>query len=849
MLVKNLFYYSYTFLKKHCSLVFSYTFSQVKKIEFHTLTIKKNCCNCLYINSLGVFFIMMFIFITGTIYYTQVTWFKMDIIEICCCVNIYLYIMHIVLLFIFIPLYAFVLKKILLIKGISNILPNEFMSIISNKIKIKDRFIYMFSLKFLKIFLLTSFFVLLPQISYYIYFNSFFYPSKSIELFINILYICICYNFSNCCVNRVRFFSYNNMCSIAYSFILLLLAKITVIYLIMPLLLPYIIFNNEHIGINKHIDYFEKNTLKILKRFPIMHKLVFIKINNNVFFNTCIAKLRYNNISTPLNNSSAKYIPKIKFSALTTYNSKPRSVIISAIQSSKQTSSCLMFTYNDRSSFISIDRLSVFNIPSLNTQTLRVDTLGFLPKSGYFNKSNINLVIKPKALEISAFSSNNVLLKNTTCSKPFSKNSIIEKKVSEFIVENKQEIPLSSDIPDLLANLKKYSLNRKIDNFINNNISPDLLNPFVFMVNLPDQYPEDNGFNKGNNKGKRKATDEEIRAWEDQDTVNNEQLVQMEIDTDTSKLDIFQDEAIRNLMTPEELAMQSSFINFYNTVEIIDIDYELLKIDLSIYQEDLTDISSCIDYFGSNIASVDLDYLNVKPVALYRLITEYPSFFDEDSANRHNVIEGLSDLNDYLTYERKAAISGFMKEKATNIDQNTVIKEKASAKSHNTISISDSVVTNKDKDTLKPAWKPVSRKSKAGYVWERLHYSSDQQYQDAVKQRYDEICMGYYKDNRGDAISVYGLMNRARKQVIDSRVKELGSGHNSISDIKHRNVITTKITWEKDRSYYKDKAKINNDKRLSAEEKQIQLQARIKLHKDILNEYRTKNKQEVQPLP
>ena len=831
-------FYLYTYLKRYYSLVFSYTFSQVKKLRYHTL--KRNCCNCLYINFLGVFLIGVSIFTMGIMCCTQATWFKIHVLDIYSNINICLYFIQLVLLVVFVYLYGFIIKNILLIKSISKVLPKEFISTLSNKIKIKDRFIYIFSLKFLKIFLLTNFFVLLLNLSYYIYFDSFLSPDISIELFIYILYISVCYNFSYCCINRVKFFSKYNICSVAYSFILLLLAKITVINLIMPLLLPYILLDNKYTGINKHIDFLEKNTLKFLKRFPIIHKLVSIKINNNVFLNSSIAKLRCSSIYTPLNNSNAKYIPKINFSALTMYNSKPNSVIISAIQSANKISSCLMFTYNDRSSFIAIDRLSVVNIPSANTQILRVDILGFLPKSGYFNKSNIDLAIEPKTLEISAFSSNNVLLKNKTCSKPFSESAIVKKGVYEFTVENKQEIPLSSDISDLLANLKKYSLNKKIDNFINN-ISPDLLNPFVFMVNLPGQNPENNEFNNGGNKGKQKATDEEIRSWDEQDRVNSQELVQMDIDTDTSILDIFEDEAFVSLMTPDELALQSSFIDFYNTLDVVDVDYELLKTDLSIYEGDLVDISSSIDYFASKGAPVNLDSLYIIPPAMYRLKTEYPSFFDEDSGNKYNVVGGLTDLNDYITHERKAAISEFMKEKSKNISQNTVNEEKASAESDNTISTCEPVVT--DENTSESVGDVTSFESlKPSSLWERLHYSSNDEYEDAVRHRFDEICAEYYKDNRGDDINVRLVVTRARAHVVRNRIKELGDEYNSISDILKHNTNSRRATRAKDPSYSTDRSKIIRDKTLSAKDKQIQLQARLKLHKDILKEHRTKNK-------
>ena len=835
MSVKILYHYTCMSIKKYSFIVFSYTLSQMKQKVSQTLKIAKK--NCLIVNLLGVFLLGLCIFTMYIISYT--TWLKMYIVYINSSVNIYtisLYFLHTLLLFIFFALYGFILKKIFLKKSIRKILSKEFISILSNKINLKDRLLYIFSLNFLKIFLLTSFFVLLPNFFYYINYNNFILPDKSMEILIYMLYISVCYNTSNCYVNGLKIFSKSNVCSFAYSFIILLLAKITVINLLC--LLPYIAYNLEFKGINKDIYFVKKSTLNFLNKLPILHKFLFIKINNNnnnVFINTSIAKIRCNNILPQLNNSNVKYMVKINFSAFTMFNNKHDSVIISAIQSAKKTSSCLMFTYNDRSNFIAVHRLFVVNIPNIGTEILHGDELGFLPKSGYFNKSNLNLIIKSKPLEILSFSSNNVLLKNAICSKPLSDNAIIEKGVYEYTVKNKQEIPLSTDTSDILASINKYSFNKKRDDFINN-ISSYSLNPFVFMMNLPSQNSDDNGFNNGKNKGKRKATQEEIKAWDEENRrLNSQQLVH------TPELDIFQDEDITNLLTSEELALQSSFIKFYNTIEVIDIDYELLKIELSIYREDLIDISSSICYFDYTNMPVDLDNLDVIPPALYRLITEYDSFFDEDSSNRHNVIQALTDLNDYLTHERKAAISKFRKEKAINKGQSTVNKDITPGISDNAISSNESLVV--DKDTSESESELQSEiKGKPNTIWAKLQYSSIEEYEAAVKQRYDEICAEYYLNNRGDDINVRLLSKRARQYIITRRVKELDDKHPNLSDIKERRALQAKNTKNKDQYYQRDKYRILHNKTLSPEEKQIQLQARIKLHKDILSEYKIDHK-------
>ena len=179
---------------------------------------------------------------------------------------------------------------------------------------------------------------------------------------------------------------------IAHNFIiLLLLAKTTVIYS-MPLILPFILINNEYTGVNKHTDYIKKNTLKLLNKLPVVHKLVFTKISSINSLNSSLVKFTHNNISVQLNN--VKRVPCIKTSSFVyNVNSKPNSTIVSAKQSAKTISTCLMFTYNDKSNFIAINRLSVVNIPNIKIQILRVEELGYF-------KQEINLALKLKPSDI-----------------------------------------------------------------------------------------------------------------------------------------------------------------------------------------------------------------------------------------------------------------------------------------------------------------------------------------------------------------------------------------------------------------------------------------------------------------
>ena len=828
--VKNFYHYPITYYKKHhpVTLGFLYPLIQANKREFHTL--KRNCYNDLKFKLLSFYSaVVVFIFTVGIIYYIPVAWLKRDILEFNYGINIYIiyiYFVSLVLSFIFIPLYAFVLTKILLINSIKKRLSEEFVLILSNvhKVKIKDRFYYIFSLKFLKIFLLTSFFVLLPNVLYYIYFDCFICVYKWVELFIYILYINICYNLSNCYINRIKFFSKYNMCNLAYSFILLLLVKISVIFL-MPLLLPYMVINYEYTSVNKQIDSIKKNTLNFVKRLPIVHKLVLIKIPNNyAFFNLPLVKFRYNNTCILLNNSNVeyKYISKIKFTPLTMCNSKPNSTIISATQCTKTISSSLMFTYNDRSNHIAIDRLSVVNIPNINTQILRIDQLGFLPKSGFFNKAEINVAIKWKPAEISVLSSNNVLLscKNTTCCKPLPYSALVEKGVYKFTADNKQEISLPTDFSYLSANTNKYNLDIKTNNCMNN-VSPELLNPFVFMMNLPNQNPDGHEFNTDNsNKGK--ATEDEIKRWNEEDSARVSAQVVREQQT------------LQNIITPEELAQQSNIIDSSNT-EIIDLEYELYKDDLFIIGQDITDIGKATDFVLSSGRSPDISNLIIKPTALYRIMTEYESFFDQDSGNQRNVVEGLLQLSQYLSDERKA-INKYInkhKEKAMDKGQNRVNKQEATNKGQNIVNKQEAI--GKGKKTIifgEPAMDKtgLAGPQKLDSVWPRLGFLSRKEYQDAVNDKYNELCAPYYKDNRGDDINKHLFLKKARSQVIHHREKEIND-----SEVKKLGRMASKRLYDIDPNYYWEIKKITRNKTLSIEERELQLQARRELHQDRLN--------------
>ena len=300
--------------KKYYPVILGSHSMRANKRQYHTF--KRNSSDNLKYKLLRVLLPGLFVFmfnmaIVSCIFFNLC---KSNIVELNTSINIniiYMYFLSLMLTFIFIALYDFLLKKIILFRFIKNRLPIEFISGLSNKMKIIDRFRYVLSLYFLKIFLLTSFFVLLPYLFYYILYYSFFSPYNLFILVIYILYISICINLAHCFFNSKSFFSKYNVCNIGYSFILLLFTKTTVMFLV-PILLPFLVINSNCTGVKKHIVYLEKNTLKFLKKLPIVHKLVYIKINNNnSFLNSSLVKFKHHNHNTSLqlNSSNVKYIP------------------------------------------------------------------------------------------------------------------------------------------------------------------------------------------------------------------------------------------------------------------------------------------------------------------------------------------------------------------------------------------------------------------------------------------------------------------------------------------------------------------------------------------------------------
>lgn len=835
------YYFSYIGInnKKYYPITLACHNMQVKKREFHTS--KKNISNHLnYKQLFAVLLVGVLIFSMAIISYFFFNSCKINFLDLYSSVNIdfiYIYFLSLVLTFIFIVIYDFFLKKILLLEIFKYRLPVEFVSGLSIKVKIRDRFLYIFSIKFFKIFLLTSFLLLVPYLLYYILFNCFLYTNNLFILVIYILYISICINLSNCFINSKNFFSMYNMCNIGYSFILLLCVKFTVIFII-PILLPYLVTNCSCTAINKHIAFIEKATLKFLKKLPIVHKLVFIKSNNNSFLNSSLVKFKQHkhNTTVQLNNSNVKYVPFSNHRVFTNINSKPCSVIISAIQSAKVTSSCIMFTYNQRSNFIVINRLSVVNIPRLNTHIMRVDLLGFLPKSGYFqiNKPEVNLVIKSKPLEIPVYSSKNVLLKNTNSYVPLSDS---EKGILEYTLDNKPNISLPSDLSYLSAKPDKFNLDMKMNQYQDmNNIFPDLLNPVVYMFSFSnqDQSPDGNEYNKGNNnKGKGRATDQEMEEWDKPDT--GQELIEEDIDADaeTSVADRIQEQAAINLISQVEFEQQGNLWRFpyrYNTLNRHDESDSQVVEDPSItaarsnFINDKNDVTKALNFVIMHNVPAHENVANItnRPAALDRILTQYASYFDEDSGNQFDIVQGLNQINHYLREEEKTTLVR---------EQQRIDKERQEASLK---SLQDSEI-NKSID--KPITRRRPRREITESVLDRLSFSQDQ-HDVAVENKFNE--MYPYANNNSSNISqkeMSSMRHNARMALMRSRELELNA-----TDFRKKAALYTKNVRDQDPTYRSDRNKIKADITLSPEQRELQLQARKKQHQDILKDNKNKKK-------
>lgn len=430
------------------------------------------------------------------------------------------------------------------------------------------------------------------------------------------------------------------MCVLGYSFIILLCAKLSVLFT-----MPYVMYCllNFYIGNNtsycagkstpdqdtntslKNLTDFSKSILKHVKRLPIINKLLYIKFNSNHCLNPSIGKFKSNN--PDLYSNSARYIsmPKVKtvFYALPMFNTRPKSDIISAIISQEKPMSRFMFTYNSTVNYIHIEKVSIINCPYISTYILRVQEIGCLPKSGYFNKSDNSVAIRAKPSEITLISPNNYLFNTINNSKVSAGSSFLEKQVYVSAVNNKSEISSSFDIAGILPGGTKFNLDVKRDDYMNN-INPELLNPFAFMMRLPNQNLGEDEINHRrseiSNKGKRKATEDEVNEWDDEQTSQDVVTIsEEESDADND--------------------------------EQSDTDNEMPEA-LKVYIQDMKSLYEAIIFVHHNGNTLFDDYVKrASCPTLNHIMSEYESFFISEDGDNNNTLEALNELLEYLTQE------------------------------------------------------------------------------------------------------------------------------------------------------------------------------------------------------
>ena len=168
--------------------------------------------------------------------------------------------------------YIFCFNKILTSRHIIKFLPVEFASRLTVKTKIRDIFLYFFSIKFVKYVILCGCFITIPFAVKLYLTGCIFYSSSSLfDLIFVALYVSIILNIVSCFLNNKKYFCIDNLCSIIYIFCIIFCAKLTLgLIICIPLLMGDLnIGNNVNKAIVKNLNEFPK----LLDKLPIINKL------------------------------------------------------------------------------------------------------------------------------------------------------------------------------------------------------------------------------------------------------------------------------------------------------------------------------------------------------------------------------------------------------------------------------------------------------------------------------------------------------------------------------------------------------------------------------------------------
>jgi len=249
-------------------------------------------------------------------------------------------------------------------------------------------------------------------------------------------------------------------------------------------------------------------------------------------------------------------------------------------------------------------------------------------------------------------------------------------------------------------------------------------------------------------------------------------------------------------------------------------------------------VRKAINFFIINNVSADENVTNItsSPSALDRIMTQYASYFDEDSGNQSNIVQGLNQVNDYLREEEKAVVIA----EQQKVDQK---RHEASIKSQ------QDYVADKSKDKKAIAFlEPITDKAglssgkpaRSNSVYDRLGFSTKNEYNAAVENKYNELYQQHLNNNLSDLTQkeMRSMKHKARLHVNRTRERELNP-----TEYKQKIALNTQNITNLDPSYISDKKKIMRNNTLSPEQRDIELQARKKLHQDILKENKNKKKE------
>ena len=522
----------------------------------------------LYLFLVSIYLIWAIICIFGQIYITPIhgdNWIIPDLISYLTDNKLikYLYLhkieifIYYILYFLISTFYRFCFNKILTYKHIIKFLPVKFAYRLTIKIKLKDIFLYFFSIKFIKFVILCWCLITIPiAVKIYLTGSTFDQTLSIIHLTLFALYISISMNIISCFLNKQKFWSTDNLFSIIILFLVIFCTKYTLnLIIFIPLFMGDLNIANI---VNKPVIKNLNNLPKLLDKLPVINILKLSKILDiNSFINRkfYLNKSRYlflnNNQNLDLNKNGllnkskglGNKIPTINYSNLILSNRllKGNLGIIDTIKSRETVH---YFKIINEGSNLRIEKRSYFICPSTSEQFYflnGVKVISWPPKSKYgFDiydslKDEIrnNAFTTKQKNSIKPFYSHNDISKNHKvlingdngiCSWPKSKSllgpyySFKSEKINNiFITKQKNTMNyISIYIYDIIKNHKVLiNGDNDIEKSVNNNVNDNnkLTCNIIKQVNTNPSL-DTNELNKNNNNlNYSELTDKHPSLW------------------------------------------------------------------------------------------------------------------------------------------------------------------------------------------------------------------------------------------------------------------------------------------------------------------------------------------------